>query len=328
MQPTQVNPLARRIVLAVIAVLALGGIAVLIMYALNRPQEADFQAAQSSQITEATKARKSLIPAVNTYLAAFKAAYNESKSVHSASEAAKKEYDAFKAAASKASSAMKTLSDSRIANDSEVGVSVKQLKQDYDAEVAFYTGLVESYPEYTTLFAEGSGGCSGIFVGETNGLADRKKKLDAAAAKCNEALATLKKSSNSSYAEYAKKVEHRVKRMQADAATVLKAEQTLKQYEKRAEDYKQQYAEATARGASEEEILKLADELKKFNAQIADNRASFDFASKNYLKLVKEMPELYSSVYGTDVPAKQKHYNQLIEFRTSVLKSLVESKLV
>jgi hypothetical protein len=122
-------------------------------------------------------------------------------------------------------------------------------------------------------------------------------------------------------------VERRVKQMQSDAATTVKSEQAYKQYETRAAEYQRRYAEATARGASEEEIFKLADELKEFNAQIKDNKATFDFAAKNYLDTVKAMPQLYGDVYQTAVPAKQKYYSQLVDFRTTTLMYLLDSSM-
>lgn len=327
MQPTQPTSTKRRIIVAAIIAACLAAVAAAAVFALTRPSQDDFKAAKA-QIPEAVEARKGLAPAVNDYLAAFKKAYNQSKSVDKASRAAKPEYDAYQAAAAKASAAMQKLADNRAANDADAGSSIRQLKQDYDAEVTYYTGLVESYPEYTALFAQGSDGCSGIFVGQADGLADRKKKLDAAASRCYEALDELKRSRNASYVDYAKKVETRLKRLQADAATTVAAEKKLKEYQQRAQDYQQQYAEAKKRNASEEEILKLADELKAFNAEIADNRATFDFAADNYLDTVKEMPSLYSDVYATAVPAKLKYYTQLIGFRSTVLGHVIDSHIV
>lgn len=285
MEPTNTSN-KRKIFLSVLAVLFIAGVIAAVMFLVTRPKQSDFQTA-NTQVTEVKKARDALTPAVNTYLAAYKTAYNESKSTKQATLDTKAEHDAFTQAASEATQAMTDLSKNRIANDSDAGKVVRQLQNDYQAEVTYYTGLVESYPEFTGLFAEGNqSGCSGVFVGEADGLTERKKKLDAAAAKCFMSLESLKKSSNLTYVDYAKKIERRVTRLQSDIAETVKAEQNLKQYEVRAEEYRQQYAEATARGASEQEIQKLADELKVFNAQIADNKAGFDFASQNYLSTV------------------------------------------
>lgn len=326
MQATRLISKKWRLIVAfgAIAVLAIGAV---LAFALTRPSQADFRSARTTQIRNATKAREALAPAVNTYLAAFKAAYNESNSAEQATQKAKPEFDAYKQAEANAIDAIDVLSSSRIAFDGETGPAITQLEKDYAAEVEYYTGLVESYADYTVLFAKEADRCSGIFVGESDGLADRKAKLDAAATRCLTALDTLKESSNMTYVDYAKKVERRVKRLQADAAATVKAEKTLKQFEARAADYQRQYAEATARGASDAEILELADELKVFNAQIADNKANFDFAAKSYLDTVKEMPTLYGAVYATEVPTKQKYYDQLIDFRTSVFTLLVDSKL-
>lgn len=316
----------RRIFIAIIGVLILAAIAAAVVYAVTRPTDADYDAAKTSQLNKATKAREALTPAVNAYLTAFKAAYNRSDSAESATTKAKPEYDAYKKAERTAYDAMTALSDSRISNDGETGAAVDQLKQDYDAEVTFYTGLVESYADYTVLFATQANRCSGVFVGQAEGLADRKNKLDQAAGRCFAALDDLKQSANVSYVEYAKKVERRVKQMQSYAATTVAAEKKLKEFEARAAEYQQEYAEAKKRNASADEIYKLADELKAFNAQIAENKADFDFAAKRYISTVKEMPTLYADVYDKAVPAKQDYYDRLVDMRTSVLSLVLESK--
>lgn len=317
----------RRILIALLIVVGLGVAVAAAAYALTRPSQDDFTTAKTTQLKAIGETRKDVVPAVNEYLAAFKAAYNESKSAESASSAVKDEHDAFKQAVASSETSLKALDDNRVSNDSDVGPAIDQLTTDYEAELTFYSGLVNDYPKYTTLFAEGAGGCSGIFVGQADGLADRKSKLDAAAEQCYEALSELKRSSNVVYADYAKKIERRVKNLQADADTTVKAEQSLKEFEKRAADYQRQYADATARSAPDEEIQKLADELKQFNAEIDDNRANFDFAAKNYLDTVKEIPGLFSAVFDTNVPAKQKVYSQLIDMRTQVLESLLNGRV-
>lgn len=326
MGATRLNSFKGRtiVLLVIVAVSALGaGLA----YLLTRPSQDDFQLAHTKQIGDATTAREALVPAVNEYLAAFKAAYNESKSAEQATQKAKPQLDAFKKAEADATDAISVLDESRIAFDGETGPALKQFGADYEAEVDFYAGLVASYADYTVLFATDANRCSGVFVGESDGLGDRKAKLDAAAKRCYAALDALKTSSNQAYADYARKVERRVKRLQADATTTVKAEQSLKQFEQRADDYQRQYDEAKARNASDEEVLKVADDLKAFNAEIAENKAAFDFAVKNYLDTVKDIPGLYSAVFDTDVPARQKYYDQLIGFRTSVLSLLIDSKL-
>ena len=294
---------------------------------LRQPSQQDYRSAQTDAIGSIASARKELRPLLNTYLAAFKKAYNESDSADVASKAAKPQYDAFKKAESKASSAMETLANSKVANDTETGASIRQLSQDYMAEVAYYDGLVESYPEYTEVFSQNSKGCAGVFVGETNGLADRKQKLDIASKNCFSALDTLKKSSNVTYVDYAKKIERRVKNMQEYAAVTAKSEAALKTFEAQAANFQKKADDATARGASEEELFKLADEIKALNAKINENKAGFDFAAKRYISTVKELPTLYDNVYSKDVPAKIKSFEQLIGVRTNVLSLVLDGKI-
>lgn len=325
MQPNQAtSPNTRRIALVVAAVIATVAVILAVIFITTRPNQDDLKASKT-QVSDAVEARRELAPAVNEYLAAFKAAYNKSKSADKAKEAAKPEYAAFKKAAAKASASAKVLTDNRASNDSDVGTSIRQFTEDYDAEVAYYTGLVDVYADYTILFAQDADRCAGIFVGQSDGLADRKRQLDAAAKQCYSALNELKQSSSSAYAEYAKKVERRVKRMQSDAAATVEAEKKLKEYQERATDYQRQYDAAKKRNAPATEIQALADELKEFNAEISQNRANFDYAAKSYLDTVKEMPSLYADVYGKDVPAKLKYYSQLIDFRSKVLEHVIDS---
>jgi hypothetical protein len=326
MQPNRLNTVRGRVI-ALIVILAIVVICAGLAYVLTRPSQTDFKAASATQITDASKAREALAPAVNAYLAAFKAAYNETNSAEQATQKAAPKMKEFKSAEAKALESIAVVDESKIAYDGDIGAAVKQLEADYVAEVAYYASLLNDYPMYNDLFSKNADGCAGVFVGEADGLSDRKIKLDAAAKQCFVATGELKASKNPTYAEYAKKVERRVKRMQADAAATVKSEQTNKEFEQRAADYQRKYDEAKARNAPTEEILKLADELKKFNAQIDVNQSAFDFAAKSYLATVKELPDIYSSVYGTDVPAKQKYYDQLIDFRTSVLSSLVNGRI-
>lgn len=326
MQPNRLNTVRGRV--TIVAVLfAITVIGVGVAYMLTRPSQSDFEMAQSTQIGEVTTAREALAPAVNTYLAAFKAAYNETNSAQQAIQKAEPEMKAFDKAEAAAMDAIDRLDDNKITYDGDIGPAVGQLGTDYAAEVAYYASLVKDYPAYTTLFANNVDSCSGIFVGGADGLSDRKAKLDAAAKQCFATLDTLKTSKNLTYAEYAKKIERRVKRLQADAATTVKAEQALKEFEQRAVEYQRRYDAAKARNASDEELFKLADELKAFNAQIDANRSTFDVAAKSYIATVKELPDLYSNVYGVEVPAKQKYYDQLIGFRTGVLSSLVNGRI-
>lgn len=317
----------RGILIAVGVVVVLITLIAVFLLLVRQPSQKDYQRAKDTQIGDLTAARTALRPAVNEYLAAFKKAYNESDSPEQASAAAKPQYDAYQQAAQKARTAMRALEDNRVSNNTDTGTAVQQLTNDYDAEITYFTGLVESYPEYTVLFSNKQKQCSGIFVGATTSLTDRKQKLDAAAASCYAALSKLKQSANTTYVDYAKKIERRVGQMQRYAATVVQTEKTNEEFEAQAAVFQQRYAEATARGASDDELYKLADEIKQFNVKIDENKAEFDYASSRYLSTVKEIPTLFENVYSKDVPAKLKNFEQLHDIRTNVLTLLLEGKL-
>jgi hypothetical protein len=328
MEPVQNQHRVRNIFAGVLVLLAITAVTTLIVFLFRLPNQQDYQLAKDSQLAAATSAREALRPALNEYLAAFKAAYNQSGTPEAASRSAQKQYDAYKQAESTARAAIGELENNRITNDGETGTVVNQLSRDYEAEVTYFTGLVESYPAYTVLFSDKQKQCSGVLVGDTTGLADRKQKLDAAATDCFKALDTLKQSSNTTYVDYAKKIERRVKQLQQYVATIVRAEQNNKDYEVQAAVIQQRISEATARNASEDEFNKIVTELKQMNAKVAENRADFDFASKRYLSTIKELPTLFGNVYDKDVPAKVKNFEQLHDMRMKVLVLTLDEKLI
>lgn len=327
MEPAQNQHRIRNILVAALALFIVAAVTALIVFMFRLPNQQDYQLAKNTQVSAVSSAREALRPALNEYLAAFKAAYNQSGTPEAASREAQKQYDAYKQAESTALAAIGDLEKNRIANDGETGTVVKQLSRDYEAEVTYFTGLVETYPAYTVLFSEKQKQCSGVLVGETSGLADRKQKLDAAATDCYKALDALKKSSNTTYVDYAKKIERRVKQLQQYAATIVGSEQNNKDFEAQAAVFQQRVSEATARNASDEELNQLTGEIKQLNAKIAENQADFDFASKRYLSTIKELPTLFGNVYDKDVPAKVKNFEQLHDMRMKVLSLLLDNKL-
>jgi DNA repair exonuclease SbcCD ATPase subunit len=327
-EPVHGQNKTRNILIAAAAIGAIVALAALVIFFFRQPNQQDYQQAKDTQLKEVSEARAALRPALNEYLAAFKAAYNQSGSPESATSAAKPQIDAYKQAETKARAAIDTLEKNRISNAGDTGTIIRQLKRDYESEVTYFTGLVESYPAYTVLFSQKQNQCSGVLVGETTGLADRKQKLDAAASNCFKALENLKRSSNVTYVDYAKKIERRVKQLQQYAGTIAQAEQTNKGYESQAAVFQQRVAEAPARGATTEELNKLTAEIKQLNAKIAENRADFDFASKRYLGILKELPILFDNVYSKDVPAKVKTFEQLHDMRTKVLTLSIDEKLI
>lgn len=318
----------KRLIVAILVIVAVAvAVAVAIAPLVLQPGRDDYQSAKSTQVAAAQSARDSLAPAVNAYLASFKNALNESNSLDEATKVAKPEYDAFKKVEAKANAAIAALSHGKAASDSEVGTAIRQFQQDYDAEVTYYAGLVESYPEYTVIFADSEKSCGGVLVGETSSLADRKQQLDEAALECFAVLDTLKKSSNETYTDFAKKIERRVKQMQEYAAVTAKTESDLQDFDTQAADFQAKAAEADARGASEEEMLELADEIQELSAKIDDNNAIFDFAAKRYISTVKDLPETFEAVYGTNVPAKLAAFEELNGMRKNVLTLTLDGKL-
>lgn len=317
----------RGILIGSVVLLILTTAVAAIFFLVSQPNQKDYQLAKDSQLGDVTSARAALRPAVNEYLAAFKKAYNESGSPEQASRAAEPQHKAYKQAAEKATAAMQALKNNRVSNDRDTGAVVKQLQHDYDAEVTYFTSLVESYPEYTVLFSDKQQQCSGVFVGATTSLTDRKQKLDTAAKSCYAALDALKKSANVTYVDYAKKIERRVGQLQRYAASIVQTERNNKDYEAQAAVFQQRVAEATARNASDDELNALTAEIKQLNAKIDENRAEFDYASSRYLSTVKELPTLFGDVYGKDVPAKIKNFEQLHDIRLKVVKILVEGRL-
>ncbi|MFI5491766.1 hypothetical protein [Actinoplanes sp. NPDC051859] len=287
----------------------------------------DYQATKDVKIGELKAARAALAPAVNKYLAAYKAAYNEQKSPEAASQKASPEYEAFKTAEQKASAASNALAEDPVSGDEEIGTAIELLKRDYDAEVTFFKGLVESYPAYTSLFSESSQQCSGLLVGKDNGLDDRKAKLDAAAARCQVALDGLKKSVNSTYADYALKIERRMKQLQEYAAATAQGERELAGFQAEVAGFQNKVAEAEARNAPDAELLALAAEIKGGTAKIKESKAGFDFAARGYLRTVKELPVLFGDVYDKQVPARLKTYGKVNDARTDVLSFVLEGKI-
>ncbi len=316
----------RNIIIAAVGLVTLVVIIATAVLIMRQPSQEDYTVANAEQLDALASTRKELSPSVNAYLASFKKAYNESKSADQASTAAKPEYDAYKKAESNATNAVATLHGNRAVNDNETGTAIRQLTDDYASEVAYFTSLVEQYPDYTVLFADKER-CSGIFVGATSSLTDRKQKLDAAANNCYTALDQLKKSNNVTYVDYAKKIERRVKQLQADSDVTAEAEVNLKKYEDQLAAFQKKYADATARNASKEELLALADEIKVVTADVNENKVQFDFAAKRYISNVEGIPTLFQNVYGTDVPAKLKSFNELYNLRTTVLKLVLQDKL-
>jgi len=312
---------------AVVGVFVAAAVIAGIVVLLNQPRESDYQALNDSQLKSVAQTRKELIPTLNKYLADYKAAYNATGSIQSASDRAKPSYEAFSKARTAATAAIKTVADNRTANDASAGSALALFADAHQAEVDYLSGLVEDYPRYTAIFARKEKLCSDIFIGETSDLAERQQKLDQAVTDCYPALTKLQQSAHASYAPYAHKAERRIKKMQEYAASTAKAEREFTALTSEVEAYQKKVSEATARNASEQELNKLTAELKSVNARISESRTGFDFASKRYLSTVKEMPSLYSDVYDKDVPAKLKNLSKLIDVRTQVLQLVVDDKL-
>ena len=319
------------IVLASVVVLLLL-IATVIVTVTNvtREQERDsLVQLKDGQLKTLLDARSKLPPAANAYLAAYKEAQNAGGTREKAEQDSTEERDTFKQAEASARDALGALKAGRGTGEDQVGDAVAQFEDSYLGFIDYMAGLVDSYPEYDALFRKGEEGCQGIFIGDrTSNLNERKDLLTKAAGVCRSATEKLGQSKNSTYAEYAGRVENRVKQLEVDAAATATAEQNVEAFTATKDQLVKKVDEATKRNAPDEELLAIADELKSLNQTITANRSEFDFAAKRYTKTVKEMPSLLEDVFSTHVPAEMKYYDSVVPMRLEVLKAVVDDELV
>ncbi|WP_024819817.1 hypothetical protein [Arthrobacter sp. 31Y] len=276
------------------------------------------------------EARDKIQPAVNAYLAAYKKARNVPASREEAEKNSAKERDDFQQAINSARTALSAVQTGNGSSEEAegIGVAVAQLGDSYQAYLDSMEGLVESYPQFEGLFREDGAGCSGLFVGsKAANLRERQTLLGQAAVPCREAVNQLKQSKNISYVEFARTLDNEIAQLESHAETTAKSEENYNEFVRLKDEYVKKADDATARNASEEELLKIADEVKAFNTRIKNNRSEFDFAAKRYLNGVKEMPTLVEEVFSKNVAAQIKHHDTVIPLRVQVLKDAIDAEL-
>ncbi|MDI3213272.1 hypothetical protein [Arthrobacter sp. AL12] len=314
----------------VIVFLLMTASAIFAVTSASRQQDRDsLLQLKEEQLKTLLDARGKLPPAVNTYIAAYKKAHLAAGSRDKAEQDSKKEHGEFKQAEASARNAMGTLTAGRGVGGGKVSDAIAQYEDSYLGFVDYMTGLVDSYPQYQSLFGEGDASCQGIFVGnKAANLSERETLLTEAAGICRNATEELGQSQNSTYAEYAQRVENRVGLMELDATSTAKAEENLKAFTATKDQLVQKVDEATARKASAEELLGLADEAKSLNKTIKASKSEFDFAAKRYTKTVKEMPSLLEDVFSKHVAGEMKHFDSVIPLRSTVLEAVIDDLLV
>jgi hypothetical protein len=284
---------------------------------------------KNEQLVTLRDAQGKLQPAVNTYLAAYKKAHLAAGTRDKAEQDSKEEHDAFKEAEASAREAVATLKAARGAEEGELRDAIAQFEDSYLGYVDYMAGLVDSYPQFLTLFGESNEGCKGIFVGSPGAsLTERANLLTKAAGICRSATEKLGQAKNPTYADYALRVQNRVNQLEIDGAATAKAEQSLGPFNASKDQLTQKVNDAYARNASEQELLAIADELKAMNDQIKANKSEFDFAAKRYKKTVEEMPSLLEDVFSKHVPDEMKYFESVIPIRLAVLESVIDDAMV
>lgn len=318
------------VVASVVVLLVLIATAVAAVTNVARQQDRDsLLLLKDEQLKTLVDARSKLQPAANTYIDAYKKARLTAGSQDKAEQDSKNEHDAFKQAEASARDAMGTLKAGRGVREGEVAEAIAQFEDSYLGFVDYMAGMVDSYPQFYRLFGENDESCQGIFVGSRAGnLNERKNLLIEAATICRSATEKLGQSKNSTYVEYARRVEKRVRQIEIYATATAKAEENVKSLTSQVNQLAQKSNDALQRNSSEEELLKIADELKQMNAQIKAVKSEFDFASKRYLSTVKGMPSLLEDVFSKHVSAETKYYDSVIPIRASVLEAVIDDALV
>ncbi|PRB42721.1 hypothetical protein CQ020_09025 [Arthrobacter sp. MYb23] len=285
---------------------------------------------KDERLNALVEARDKIQPAANAYLAAYKKARNVPATREEAEKNSAKERDDFQQAINSARSALSAVQTGNGSSEEAegIGVAAAQLGDSYQAYLDSMEGLVESYAQFEGLFREDGAGCNGLFVGsKAANLRERQTLLGQAAVPCREAVNQLKQSKNISYVEFARTLDNEIAQLESHAETTAKSEENYNEFVRLKDEYVKKADDATARNASEEELLKIADEVKAFNTRIKNNRSEFDFAAKRYLNGVKEMPTLVEEVFSKNVAAQIKHHDTVIPLRVQVLKDAIDAEL-
>ncbi|WGM21596.1 hypothetical protein QEH68_05320 [Paenarthrobacter sp. OM7] len=322
--------LALILVSSVVVLLLVAAAAVVAVTQISGKQRKEsLQTLKDQHVSALVDARSKLQPAANAYLAAYKKARNAPASQEEAEKNSSTEREEFQRAVEAARTALKNVQDAHSSKEDGVGIAVGQLGGSYGGFVDHMEGLVESYPEFEGLFRADGAGCNGLFVGsKASTLRERQTLLSQAAAPCREAANQLKQSKNVAYVEFARTFDNSVAQLESNAEITAKSEENYNEFVRLKDQMVQKTDDATARNASDEEFLKIADELKVLNARIRYNRSEFDFAAKRYLSGVKDMPVLVEEVFSKRIADEIKSYDAVIPLRVQILKDAVDVELV
>ena len=309
-------------VVVVSALLLLAG-----MWLSGMPSTKDFAAVQDTYIKRIKETQSKLAPAANTYMDAFKKHEIETGSVMKAAEMAKSELNDFKAAEQNARDALDELLTSKVMNDRQFRDAAEMLVREYTERTDYFSGMANSYQDLNRLFGgESNDVCLDVFLGGTTSMADRRDRLAAALGNCYDAVAVLKTSNNSTYVEYAKQTESRLKEMEGDAKVVAKSEADHAKFTAEAEQLKTQASTLQTGDGSSRELKEVLGKIEKLNQQISDSKASLTYSGDRYVADVKDLAPLYERVFSEDVPAKVKYFTAITDARLKALRFITESK--
>ncbi|WP_278611831.1 hypothetical protein [Paenarthrobacter ureafaciens] len=333
-QTTKPGPRKRnRAVLIIGLVIALlvaaAGTAVALTQSAAQQRKDTLLEVKDQRLNDLAAARDKLQPAVNAYLAAYKKARNAPASKDQAVQDSKKELDDFRQAAEAARTSLQSVK-AGLDSSEAVNTAVQQLEESHLGYFDYMEGLVESYPRFEGLFrADDAAGCNGLFVGnKATNLRERQQLLAKAAAPCREAANELRQSGNVAYEDFARTFDKRVADLEKHAEATAKSEESYEEFVRIKDDFVKKLADAEARNAPADEVLKIADDARELNSKIRANRSEFDFAAERYLDGVKGMPDLVDEVFTKNVTEDVKYYEAVIPLRVQLVKDVIDAELV
>jgi hypothetical protein len=318
------------VVASVVVLLLLIASAVVTVTNVARQQDRDgLLQLKNEQLGTLVDAKSKLPSAVNAYIEAYKKAHTAAGSRVKAEQDSKNEHDAFKQAEASARDAMASLKAGRGATEGELSDAIAQYEDSYLGFVDYMAGLVDSYPQFHALFGDSDESCQGIFIGSrATNMSERKNLLTEAAGICRSATEKLGQSKNSTYIDYARRVENRVSKLEVDSTATAQAAQNVQAFTSELNQLSQKADEALNRNVSEDELSRIHDEIRNLNSRIKVNRSELDYAGERYLKTVKEMPALLEDVFSKHVSAETKYYDSVNPIRAKVLEAVIDDALV
>lgn len=320
---------AKQIVLIIVAAVGLAALVAAATFLLTRPNETDYKAANDSLMPAALEAQSKLPGAANVYFAAFSKAQTDTGSSSQATKATTNEKEAYEKAETAARNTLEELVSSRAANDGETSVAARQFADASNSYIDYFGNLVDSYGVYRGLFdASDSKSCKGILVGETDSLTERRDLLAKAIKNCRVVIEKLKSSGNTSYEDYAIKMDRRLTRLEDYSVGTAAGEKDYQRFTTELKSAQQKLAALEAKNASDKEYNTLTIEIKKLNAELAQSKSNFESAASGYISIVKELPDTYGAIFEESVPARQKSLESLKDIRSQELDITLKDKLV